>query len=69
MGMELLSYQDRLIQTARALKSMLQVDIIIVDKWLKQLVNTFPYQHPPIDVQTNSVVGRVIIAGKADDRK
>ena len=70
--MELLSYQDRLIQTARALKSMLQVDIIIVDKWLKQLVNTFPYQHPPIDVQTNSVVGRVIIAGKAvvvEDRK
>ena len=72
MSIELLSYQERLVQSAQALKTMLQADIIIVDKWLKQLVNTFPYRHPPIDVQTSSVVGRVILTGKVvvvSDRK
>lgn len=64
MKIELLPYKDRLVQLASACTALMDVGVIVVDKWLNQLINTFHYERQPIDIQVNSVVGSVIVTGK-----
>ena len=41
MKIELLPYKDRLVQLASACTALMDVGVIVVDKWLNQLINTF----------------------------
>lgn len=64
MLIELMPYQKELSAFALVMKRLLNIDIVIVDRWLSQLINTFEYLHKPVDVRINSVVGSIIVTGK-----
>lgn len=64
MFLELTDYQEELRALSGAIKSLLDVDVIIVDRWLTQLVNTFHYSREPLDIRVNSIVGNVIVTGE-----
>ena len=60
MLLELTDYQEELRALSGAIKSLLDVDVIIVDRWLTQLVNTFHYSREPLDIRVNSIAPGVI---------
>ena len=65
MSLELMDYREQLVALAHAIRSVVGVDVIIVDQWLTQIVNTFQYTKEPQDIRVNSVVGNIIVTGKA----
>ncbi|MBR0172474.1 MAG: helix-turn-helix domain-containing protein [Lachnospiraceae bacterium] len=50
---------------AEIIHKVLGVEMIVVDRWLYTLANTFDYGGNPVDVRLNSVVGTIIVSGKA----
>lgn len=62
--MELIDLKEDIKQTAYMLKRMLNADVIVVDRHLNILINTFEYEKKPIDIQVNSAVGSVIVSGE-----
>lgn len=65
MSLELMDYREQLVCLAHAIRNVIGVDVIIVDQWLTQIVNTFQYSKEPQDIRVNSVVGNIIVTGKA----
>lgn len=62
--MELMPYKEEINQTVLVFKEILDMDMIVVDRWLATLVNTFHYERKPLDVRLNSIVGNIIVTGK-----
>lgn len=68
----LLPYKDEITTLARSLKEALGTDVVVVDKYLNRLVNTFQYQHNTAEIRINSVIGSIITTQKLQmiyDRK
>ena len=61
--MALLPHSSEIIALARSLKEILDTDVIVVDKYLNRVVNTFQYRHAP-NIRINSVVGNIITTQK-----
>lgn len=64
MFIELMPYQKELSKLALDVKNLLNIDVVIVDRWLSQVINTFAYLRKPVDIRINSVVGSIIVTGK-----
>ena len=62
--MELIDLKEDIKQIAYMLKRMLNADVIVVDRHLNSLINTFEYEKKPIDIKVNSAVGSVIVSGE-----
>lgn len=68
----LLPYKDEITTLAKSLKEALGTDVVVVDKYLNRLVNTFQYEHNTAEIRINSVVGNIITTQKLQmiyDRK
>lgn len=62
--MELIALKDEIEQLAYTLKRLLDTDIIVVDKHMNRVINTFEYQQAPIGIKVNSVVGNIIVTAR-----
>lgn len=62
--MELMPYKEEITRTILVFKEMLDMDFIVVDRWLSSLVNTFHYERKPLDIRINSIVGNIIVTEK-----
>ena len=62
--MALLPHSNEITALAKSLKEILDTDVIVVDKYLNRVVNTFQYRHAPADIRINSVVGNIITTQK-----
>jgi len=68
----LLPHKQKIITLARTMSGILGFDVVVVDKHLNQIVNTFRYNHNPASIRINSVVGSIITSQKfqmVSDRK
>lgn len=57
-------YKDEIRKTIHVFNEILNMDMMVVDRWLATLVNTFHFEKKPQDVRLNSIVGNVIVSGK-----
>ena len=64
MALELIQYEKELKEMAIIINDVFGIEMIIIDRWLYTLVNTFDYGDNPVDVKFNSVVGTIIVSGK-----
>lgn len=64
MSLELVQYENELKQMVNTIHDVLGVEMIVVDRWLYTIINTFDYGDNPVDVKVNSVVGSIIVSGK-----
>ena len=62
--MELIALKDEIKQLAYTLKRLLDTDIIVVDKHMNRVINTFEYHQAPIGIKVNSVVGNIIVTAR-----
>lgn len=62
--MELIDLKAEIEKLAHTLKQFLETDIIVVDKHLNRIINTFEYNKNPIDIKVNSVVGNIIVTAR-----
>ncbi len=68
----LLPYKEEIGTLAQSLKGVLGADVIVVDKYLNRIVNTFHYRYNSADIRINSVVGNIVTTQKLQmiyDRK
>ena len=68
----LLPYKEEIATLAQSLKGVLGADVIVVDKYLNRIVNTFHYRYNSADIRINSVVGNIVTTQKLQmiyDRK
>lgn len=64
MALELVQYEKELREMAVIINDVFGIEMIIIDRWLYTLINTFDYGDNPVDVKFNSVVGSIIVSGK-----
>lgn len=68
----LLSYKNEIRALAQALKAALEMDVVVVDRYLNRIVNTFQYHYNSGNIRINSVVGNIVMTQKLQmiyDRK
>ena len=68
----LLRHKDEIVMIAQSLKAVLGMDVIVVDKYLNRIVNTYTYRFHTGDIRINSVVGNIVMTQKVQmvyDRK
>ena len=64
MALELIQYENELKEMTDIINDVFGIEMIIIDRWLYTLVNTFDYGDNPVDVKFNSIVGSIIVSGK-----
>lgn len=62
--MELIALKEEIEELAYTLKRLLDTDIIVVDKHMNRIINTFEYHQDPIGIKVNSVVGNIIVTAR-----
>lgn len=62
--MELMECRDGIVSMVQSIKSLINIDLVVVDRWLLTVVNTFEYQHPSGDMRLNSIVGNIIVTNE-----
>lgn len=61
MAIELSEYKNLIVDVALKTKQVIGYDIIVVDRWMSEVVNTYEYYKQPIDIRINSIVGNIIV--------
>ena len=64
MSIELVEYEKEIKNMAETVHDVFGIEMIVVDRWLHTIVNTFDYGDNPVDVKINSVVGNIIVTGE-----
>ena len=62
--LELVQYEKEFNDLAHVIYDVFGIEMIVIDRYLYILVNTFDYRDDPIDVKLNSIIGSIIVSGK-----
>ncbi|MBR3227197.1 MAG: helix-turn-helix domain-containing protein [Erysipelotrichaceae bacterium] len=61
---ELVQYEKEFNDLAHVIYDVFGIEMIVIDRYLYIIVNTFDYRDDPIDVKLNSIIGSIIVSGK-----
>jgi len=64
MAFELVQYEEEFKTIIHTIYEVFGIEMIVIDRWLHTLVNTFDYGENTVDVKINSVVGNIIVTGR-----